>query len=152
MRKEPIPLIIPKITPNITPNIILIALQPIVVTMIPWGHHAPAPVTGGPQQGHQPPTGGQFNISFFRWPFSHSVRTKLDAVFLSALQPCGHFLAANGDGSAVFTTKQPLRKCSTCFLQTKINLLRLDQIYLACFFIFTLLHNVTVIKHYSLKK
>ena len=28
--------------------------------MIPWGHHAPAPVTGGPQQGHQPPAGGQF--------------------------------------------------------------------------------------------
>ena len=28
--------------------------------MIPWGHHAPVPVTGGPQQGHQPPAGGQF--------------------------------------------------------------------------------------------
>ena len=32
-----------------------IALQPKVVPMIPWGHHAPALVAGGPQQGHQPP-------------------------------------------------------------------------------------------------
>ena len=28
--------------------------------MIPWGHHAPETVTGGPLQGHQPPAGGQF--------------------------------------------------------------------------------------------
>ena len=25
-----------------------------------WGHHAPGLVTGGPQQGHQPPAGGHF--------------------------------------------------------------------------------------------
>ena len=34
-----------------------------------------------------------------------SFRTKLDAVFLSAFQQCSQFLAKNGIGSAVFTTK-----------------------------------------------
>ena len=29
--------------------------------MIPWGHHAPDPVTGGLQQGRRPPAGEQFN-------------------------------------------------------------------------------------------
>ena len=36
---------------------------------------------------------------------SLSEEEKLGAVFLSTLQPCGHFLAENGDGVAVFTTK-----------------------------------------------
>ena len=44
------------------------------------------------------------SFSFGR-PFGLSVRTKSDAVFLSALRPCSHFLAKNGNSIAVFTTK-----------------------------------------------
>ena len=36
---------------------------------------------------------------------SFFVGMKSDTVFLSALQPCGHFLAKNGNSTAVFTMK-----------------------------------------------
>ena len=37
--------------------------------MIPWEHHVPAPVTGGPQQGHHSPASGQFK-DLSRYGFS----------------------------------------------------------------------------------
>ena len=47
-------------------------------------------------------------------------RNEVGCIFLSAGQPCGHFMAENGNCSIVFTAKQPLSNCYYIYISPSV--------------------------------